>query len=120
MSVTSPARALPLPSDELILIVEGVNCGGCISKIAGTLKKLPGMQQARLNFTNRRLTVAFDREHLSDTAIISAIDAIGYRAFPFEQAAVDSTEDDRAKWLLRCLAVAGLAAMTVMLLSVSI
>src|SRR5690606_36026908 len=53
----------------------------------------------------------------------SAIDTLaqlGYRAHPF---AVRKTEEEEAKqgrFLLRCLAVAGFAAMNIMLLSVSV
>ena len=39
------------------LAVDGVGCAGCIRKIEGGLKQIPGIVDARLNFTNRRLTV---------------------------------------------------------------
>ena len=39
------------------LAVEGVACASCIRKIEGSLKRLPGVVDARLNFTNRRLAV---------------------------------------------------------------
>ena len=39
------------------LAVEGVGCAGCIRKIEHGLKQLPGVTDARLNFTNRRLAV---------------------------------------------------------------
>ena len=41
------------------LAVEGVACGACIARIEGAVKKLPGITEARLNFTNRRLHVAW-------------------------------------------------------------
>ena len=37
------------------LAVEGIGCAGCIRKIENGLKELPGVTEARLNFTNRRL-----------------------------------------------------------------
>ena len=39
------------------LAVEGVGCAGCIRKIESGLKRMPGVVDARLNFTNRRLAV---------------------------------------------------------------
>ena len=37
--------------------VDGVRCAGCIREIEHGLKDLPGVVNARLNFTNRRLSV---------------------------------------------------------------
>ena len=45
---------------HLDLAVEGVVCANCIGKIEGSLKRLPGIVAARLNFTNRRLAVEWD------------------------------------------------------------
>ena len=41
------------------LAVEGIACGACIARIEGAVKRLPGVTEARLNFTNRRLHVAW-------------------------------------------------------------
>ena len=47
------------------LAVEGVGCAGCIRKIEGGLKRLPGVVEARLNFTNRRLAVDWRENELA-------------------------------------------------------
>ena len=47
------------------LAVEGVGCAGCIRKIEGGLKQLPGVVDARLNFTNRRLAVDWREDELA-------------------------------------------------------
>ena len=39
------------------LAVEGIACGACIARIESAVKLLPGVTEARLNFTNRRLHV---------------------------------------------------------------
>ena len=44
---------------ELELAVEGVTCGACIASIESAMKHLPGVVDARLDFTNRRLRVAW-------------------------------------------------------------
>ena len=49
------------------LAVEGVGCAGCIRKIENGLKELPGVTEARLNFTNRRLAVGW-RDKALDAA----------------------------------------------------
>ena len=45
---------------------------------------------------------------------------MGYRANPFEVKSGEDSEAQQSKFLLRCLAVAGFAAMNIMLLSVSV
>jgi P-type Cu2+ transporter len=102
------------------LAVEGVGCAGCIRKIEGGLKKIPGIVDARLNFTNRRLAVEWRDGELDAGKVISAIERIGYHAHPFEPERAEADEADHARWLMKCLAVAGFAAMNIMLLSVSV
>ena len=66
------------------LAVEGVGCAGCIRKIENGLKQLPGVVDARLNFTNRRLAVGWRDKALNASEVIDALARIGYRAHPFE------------------------------------
>jgi Cu2+-exporting ATPase len=105
---------------HLDLAVEGVGCAGCIRKIEGGLKRIPGIVDARLNFTNRRLAVDWQADLLEASDVISALERIGYRAHPFAPERAESDEACHARWLLKCLAVAGFAAMNIMLLSVSV
>src|SRR5262245_48875999 len=105
---------------HLDLAVEGVGCAGCIRKIEGSLKRIPGIVDARLNFTNRRLAVDWQDGTLEASDVIGALERIGYRAHPFEPERAESDEARYARWLMKCLAVAGFAAMNIMLLSVSV
>src|SRR5215470_3187892 len=102
------------------LAVDGVGCAGCIRKIEGGLKRIPGVVDARLNFTNRRLAVDWQDGALDAAEIIGALERIGYRAYPFEPERAEADEARYARMLLQCLAVAGFAAMNIMLLSVSV
>jgi P-type Cu2+ transporter len=105
---------------HITLAVEGVGCAGCIRKIEGGLKQLPGIVDARLNFTNRRLAVTWREDELDAATVIEALERIGYRSHPFEPERAEAEEARQAAWLMRCLAVAGFAAMNIMLLSVSV
>jgi Cu2+-exporting ATPase len=104
---------------EMNLAVEGVHCAGCMAKIERNLKAMPGVTSARLNFSNRRLTVGWRKGGVGPGEIVHLLEQIGYRAHPFARA-VEDEEARHAAWLLRCLAVSGFAAMNVMLLSVSV
>ena len=98
----------------------GVGCAGCIRKIESGLAKLPGIVDARLNFTQRRLAVDWRDDEIDAARIVKELEQIGYRAHPFAPERAEADETRQAKWLLKCLAVAGFAAMNVMLLSVSV
>jgi P-type Cu2+ transporter len=96
----------------------GVRCAGCIAKIEQGLTPLPGIRAARVNFTTKRVSVDHAPE-LTPDAIRAALARIGFEAHPVVAAAVQA-EDRESKALLRAMAVAGFAAMNVMLLSVSV
>ena len=102
------------------LAVEGISCGGCMRRIEKALNDLPGVTEARLNFTNRRLAVAWDPKLVEPATVIDTLERMGYGAHPFAARASEDKEKQAAKRLLRYLAVAGFAAMNIMLLSVSI
>jgi len=107
-------------ASHMTLAVDGIGCAGCIRKIEGGLAKLPGIIDARVNFTQRRLAVDWRPDAIDAAAIIEALERIGYRAHPFAPERVEADDKLQAKWLLKCLAVAGFAAMNVMLLSISV
>src|SRR5438067_13729605 len=86
--------------------VEGIGCAGCIRRIENGLSKLPGVIDARLNFTQRRLAIDWRDNEIDAAGIIKALEGIGYRAHPFAPERAEADEGAQAKWLLKCLAVA--------------
>ena len=108
------------PLAQMNVAVEGVGCAGCVRKIENGLKQVPGIVDARINFTNRRLAVQWRSGEIDAGAVINALERIGYHGHPFETANAEADATRHARWLLRCLAVAGFAAMNIMLLSVSV
>jgi len=102
------------------LAVEGIACGACIGRIESAVKSLPGVTEARLNYTNRRLHVAWADGAVQPSQILKVLEATGYHGHPFVPLRAEKEEAAEARRLTRCLAVAGFAAMNVMLLSVSV
>ncbi len=100
--------------------VEGIACGACIARIEGAVKSLPGVTEARVNFTNRRLHVAWSDALAEPARIFQTLQDNGYRGHPFVALRAEQEEAAEARYLTRCLAVAGFAAMNIMLLSVSV
>ena len=102
------------------LALDGVDCAACMDDIEGTMHKVAGVVSARLNLTTHRLRLVWEPEATNATALVAALAKGGYRAYPFEQSRVEQEETRRTQWLLKCLGVAGFAAMNIMLLSVSV
>src|SRR5471032_425946 len=102
------------------LAVEGIACGACIARIEDAVRRLPGVTEARLNFTNRRLHVTWSQALIKPAQILRRLEDIGYHGHPFVPLRAEQEEAAEARHLLRCLAVAGFAAMNIMLLSVSV
>jgi Cu2+-exporting ATPase len=107
------------PIEESRFAVPGIHCAGCISKIEHGLNAKPGVHAARVNFTSKQVSIAHDKA-LSDGDIAEAIRGLGFEPSLIAEDGVDQNDAATGRELLRCLAVAGFAAMNVMLLSVSI
>jgi Cu2+-exporting ATPase len=106
---------------RLELLVPGVHCAACIQRIERELPQIPGIRSARVNLSLRRATVELDPEVAAPETVVEALAGLGYPARPFDaQAMRDAERDTEGRDLLARLAVAGFAAMNVMLLSVSV
>jgi P-type Cu2+ transporter len=99
------------------LSVPSIHCGGCIPKIERTLGALPGVEQARVNLSTKRVMIRW-RADGTPPPLIESLSRIGYEAHLYD--AVADSKDDTVAKLVRALAVAGFAASNIMLLSVSI
>ncbi|WP_310498459.1 heavy metal translocating P-type ATPase [Sandarakinorhabdus sp.] len=120
MNAHAPALAgTPLP--ETRFSVPGMRCAGCIAKLETGLAAVPGIMSARVNFTAKRVTIT----HAATLAVpdlAAALAGLGFEAQALGGGLGDGlvAANDDSKYLLRCMAVAGFAAMNVMLLSVSV
>ena len=105
---------------NLELAIEGISSADSIVEIEGALASIPGLSRARLNYTTRRLTTEWTEADCDPSPAIRTLERLGYRVAPFVSDVEESEEDRYTRWLLRCLAVSGFAAINVMLLSVSV
>jgi len=105
-------------------VVEGLHCPKCIREIEGTLGENDKIKNARVNLSTQRLAVEW-KETVEETLenseeVISALEKIGFKAFPFKTTNAQLEGDKVGKSLLKAMAVAGFAAANVMLLSVAV
>ncbi|HPU16051.1 MAG TPA: cation transporter, partial [Polymorphobacter sp.] len=120
MNAPLPAQSLlaAQPLAETSFSVPGMRCAGCISKLETGLPRTEGIVSARVNLTAKRVAIAH-LPVLTPPELQAAIAALGFEAQPLGQALASDAADD-SRELLRAMAVAGFAAMNVMLLSVSV
>lgn len=110
------SRALGDGLYQTDLSVPGVHCAHCIRTVENGLQALPGVEAARVNLSTRRASVKWRGER--PPALIETLTALGFPAHVFE--AGEERTDQELTRLIRALAVAGFAAMNIMLLSVSV
>ena len=103
---------------ETLFSVPGMRCAGCIAKLEDSLPKTPGIIAARVNFTAKRVALTHAPE-MKLPELQQAIAALGFEAQPLSPA-ISTSGDANSKALLKAMAVAGFAAMNIMLLSVSV
>lgn len=99
------------------LSIPQAHCAGCIGTIEGALGRLEGVLSARVNLTARRVAVKW-RQDGPVPPMIETLRRAGYAATLAEPES--GRGDPEMTRLLRATAVAGFAAMNIMLLSVSV
>jgi len=103
----------------LTLAVEDMHCGGCLRSVERAAMRVPGVDSARASLAAKRLTVTYDPAQAGVVALIEALGRVGFTASLMDSAKQDRG-DARQNYLLRRVAVAGFAAMNIMLLSVAV
>ena len=118
-----PEAGVPFPAmyddvggdGDLLFTVEGIRCAACVWLIERRLAALPGVREVALNVATERLRVRWDPANCAAGPIVAALDAIGYRAYPYDAARHGAQLERARKTLFRRLFVAGLSMMQVMM-----
>jgi Cu2+-exporting ATPase len=112
----APRAATPA---QLMLAIENMHCGGCLRSVERAALKVPGVETARASLSAKRISIAYDPARAAATDFIDALKAAGFTAAPME-AAKPNQDRARQNYLLRRVAVAGFAAMNIMLISIAV
>ncbi|MEO5678281.1 MAG: heavy metal translocating P-type ATPase [Acidimicrobiales bacterium] len=103
------------------LVVSGMTCGSCATRVQKALSRVEGVDEAAVNFATGRATVSLDPARAEVADLIAAVEKAGYGLAPVSGAsdaeAEESEDEARAMWLRRVL-VAWPLGVIVLVLSV--
>ncbi len=105
---------------EVSLILEGITCAACVWLNEQHISGLPGVHDVQVNYASRRAWLRWDNSRIKLSEILQAIQAIGYRAHPYNPQQQQVVYDRERRTQVRRLAVAGLFGMQVMMVSISL
>lgn len=75
--------------------VEGLDCAGCALHLQEAVAKLPGVQDAKVNFTAEKLQVVYDQATIEVEEIMEAGKRLGYKIV---REAAEVAPDREQKW----------------------
>jgi len=67
-------------NNKIRIGIEGMHCSSCANLIERSLKKLPGVSQANVNFAAEKANVIYDEVQVKPQNLIEAIKRAGYKA----------------------------------------
>ena len=113
------AKATPSQAEpNLFLSLPGIHCAACIGKVERALMATPGVDNARVNLSLKRVAISTASADVDQ--LIAVLKQVGYEAFPLDAGLLQTKGDTLGRMLLIRLAVAGFAMMNVMLFSVAV
>jgi Cu2+-exporting ATPase len=105
---------------EIHLHVEGIHCAACVWLIETGLGKVPGVEEARVNLTGRRLRLKWDNSRQRLSGLLTRLSELGYAALPFDPETAEGALKRGNRALLYRMAFAAFAAMNLMWVSIAL
>ena len=95
-------QVVPPREDKLTISVGGMTCAACVNRVEKTLRVLPGVAKANVNFATERATVIFDGDRADLGDFRKAIEDLGYEVRGFEgESPVDREAEARRQEIHR-------------------
>lgn len=105
---------------QIMLSLPTAHCAVCITDVERALTAQPGVRDARVNLTLRRVAVNADAG-VDPADLIATLARIGYEAHELDPGALSATAADRqGRDILMRIGVSGFAMMNIMILSVAV
>lgn len=100
---------------EAALILEGITCAACVWLNENHVARLPGVSAIQINYATRRARVRWDERRIKLSDILAAVQAIGYRAYPYDAERSEQVANRERRSMLWRVFVAGFGMMQVMM-----
>jgi len=105
---------------EIHLLVEGIHCAACVWLIERSMGKLPGVLNAQVNLSGKRLLLKWDNSQIKLSQIIARLGQIGYAAVPYDPEIAESRLKKQNRNLLLRMAFAAFAMMNLLWISIAL
>jgi len=105
---------------EASLILEGIVCAACVWLNEKHVRQLNGVYAFNINYSTHRASLKWDNEQIQLSAILEAINLIGYHAHPFDSNRLEALQKKEKSAALRRIAIAGIGMMQVMMLAIAL
>ena len=102
------------------LLVNNIHCAACVWLIEKSLNRQKGIEEAQVNFTTKRLKVAWRPQDLKLSKIFKLLQQIGYQATPFDSDEAEQQEIATHRQLVYRMAFAGFAMMNMLWVSIAL
>jgi cation-transporting ATPase V len=98
---TSRPSQVGAEAEQAELLVEGMHCASCASRIERTLSREPGVAQASVNLASERARVVYDPSTVTIDVLAERVERLGYRLAPAaasERQQQDLHDRERRAW----------------------
>ncbi len=76
----APIVAPSVSTQVAMLSINGMHCSSCAGLIERSLKKVPGVKEANVNFASEKARIVYDSTVSDTTALVKGVEAAGYKA----------------------------------------
>lgn len=105
---------------DIHLLVEGIHCAACVWLIENSLHAMPGVTEARVNLSGRKLHIKWDNSRQKLSSIIGRLGQIGYAAVPYDPDTAEGRINRQNRSLLYRMAFAGFTMMNLLWISIAL
>lgn len=105
---------------EIHLLVEGIHCAACVWLIERALNRLPGVIEARVNLSGKRLKLRWEDDKVRLSELLLQLAQIGYAGVPYDPAVAEGRFKRQHRALLFRMAFAGFGMMNLLWISIAL
>ncbi|WP_415905517.1 heavy metal translocating P-type ATPase [Neptuniibacter sp. QD48_55] len=107
-------------SSEATLVIEGITCAACVWLLDHHISNIEGVSKAKVNLTNHRARITWDKSQAKLSKIMAEIYRIGYQAHPYHPDKEEQLLEQERKRATRRLGVAGIGMMQTMMFAIAL